>query len=229
MENKTRGEIATEQLLEHIRDKGYTIGSKLPNEYELSNMLGVSRNTIREAVRALASRNILEIKQGAGTFISQKMGIADDPLGFSMVEDRQKLVEDLIQIRCIVEPKTAALAAQNASKEERDELGRICDDIEALIKEGKDFTKRDIDFHMQVAMCSGNGVMSNLMPVICQGITLFSKAVSESECNQTIKSHREIYEAINSGRASDAEQAMLFHLLYNKNRFIEEIRLGTIE
>ncbi|MCJ7688519.1 MAG: GntR family transcriptional regulator, partial [Clostridiaceae bacterium] len=68
MDNRTLGDSATDELMELIRERGYSAGEKLPNEYELSSLLGVSRNTTREALRALASRNILDIRQGAGTF-----------------------------------------------------------------------------------------------------------------------------------------------------------------
>lgn len=75
-------ERTTNEIIKIIQDKNYQPGDKLPNEYELGGMLGVSRNTAREALRALASNNVIEIRQGAGTFISKKMGVPDDPWGF---------------------------------------------------------------------------------------------------------------------------------------------------
>ena len=222
MENKTLGYRVADELMRLIRERGYVSGEKLPNEYDLSTQLGVSRNTIREAMRALASRNILDIRQGAGTFISKKKGVADDPLGFSLMEDPRKLVEDLIQIRCIIEPQIAALAAQNATPQDIAILGGLCDEVETLIGKREDFTQKDKDFHSQLATCSRNMVMSNLIPVICEGISVFSSMVVEQEFDQTVKSHREIFESVRERRATDAHQAMLFHLLYNRNRFIEE-------
>lgn len=72
MKNKTLSNRIVNELMEFIREGDFSVGEKLPNEYELSSLLGVSRNTIREALRSLASRNIIDIRQGAGTFISQK-------------------------------------------------------------------------------------------------------------------------------------------------------------
>jgi DNA-binding FadR family transcriptional regulator len=221
MENRTRGDLAINELIRFIRQHGYRAGDKLPNEYELSARLGVSRNTVREAVRALASRNILDIRQGAGTFISPKKGVADDPLGFSLVEDRRKLVEDLLQIRYIIEPQVTALAAQNATAQDITILGGLCDEVEALIHQRRDFMQKDIEFHTQLAACSRNAVMSNLVPVICEGISLFAAMVAEPEFDQTVISHRQIFEAVRERRAADAQQAMVFHLLYNRNRLIE--------
>lgn len=222
MDNRTLRDKAADELLALIRKQKYIGGEKLPNEYELSAKLGVGRNTIREALRALASRNIVDIRQGAGTFVSAKMGIADDPLGFGLIEDRKKLVEDLLQIRSIIEPHIAALAAQNRLPEDILALGRLCDEVETLIKARQDFTQKDAEFHTQLAVCSRNAVMRNLIPVICEGVRVFSSLVAEPEFDQTLKSHRKIFEAVRDRRGADAQQAMLFHLLYNRNRFAED-------
>lgn len=223
MENRTLGEKAADELIRLIREKGYQPGQKLPTEYELSEFLNVSRNTVREALRVLVSRNIVTIRQGSGTFVSAKNGVADDPLGFSLVEDQKKLVRDLLQVRCIIEPQIAALAAENAQASDLELLRRICAEVEACIEQRKDFSQNDQEFHIQIAKCSHNIVMSNLIPVISEGVSLFSSTVSQQEYVQTIKSHREILQAIQSRHPVQAQQTMLFHLLYNQNRFLEEL------
>ncbi len=114
----TRVEKSSEGILQYIKDHNLTAGDKLPTEMELSKLLGVGRNTVREALRLLLSRNIVVIRQGAGSFVSEKNGISDDPLGFFMVDDRKKLIEDLLQARVIIEPQIAAIAAQNRTEEE---------------------------------------------------------------------------------------------------------------
>lgn len=223
MENRTLGEKAADELIRLIREKGYPPGQKLPTEYELSEFLNVSRNTVREALRVLVSRNIVIIRQGSGTFVSAKNGVADDPLGFSLVEDQKKLVRDLLQVRCIIEPQIAALAAENAQASDLELLRRICAEVEACIEQRKDFSQKDQEFHIQIAKCSHNIVMSNLIPVISEGVSLFSSTVSQQEYVQTVKSHREILQAIQSRHPVQAQQTMLFHLLYNQNRFLEEL------
>lgn len=95
MEKQTLGEKTAQMLLEMIQKEGFGPGDKLPTEAELVESLGVGRNTVREALRILMSRNIVTIRQGSGTFISEKKGVVDDPLGFSMMEDRRRLTEDL--------------------------------------------------------------------------------------------------------------------------------------
>ncbi len=222
MKNKTLAEKAAQELLTYIKGQQLREGERLPNEFELSKRLGVGRNTVREAVRLLASRNILRIKQGSGTFVSDQPGMAEDPLGFIFMEDQRKLVMDLMQIRLIVEPSIAALAAQNATQEDIEQLSSLCEEIEKLIEVGKDFSEKDRAFHGKLAESTQNLVMKNLIPVIHQGVRVFSTVVSEQEHQQTIETHRKILEAVKGRRAVEAEQAMRYHLLYNIQRFEQE-------
>lgn len=219
MEKQTLGEKTAGKLLKMIQERGYTVGDKLPTEVELMEALGVGRNTVREALRILMSRNIVTIRQGSGTFISDKNGVADDPLGFSMIDDTRKLTEDLIQVRVMLEPPIAALAAQNATEEDLKELERILRELEELIAARQDYAEKDSQFHAQIANCSHNLVMTNLIPVITDGIRVFATSVQETEYEQTLLSHRRIYEAIKKGRSVEAQQAMYFHLMYNDNRY----------
>jgi DNA-binding FadR family transcriptional regulator len=208
-----------QRLKKYIEENKLSSGDKLPNEYELSKILNVGRNTVREAVRHLVSRNILATRQGAGTFVSENTGIVEDPFGFSFTNNQDKLVKDLMEIRIMIEPQIAALAAQNSSHENIEHLEKLCRDIEEAIKNKADFSKEDELFHSYLGKCSGNDVISKLIPVISEGINIYATSVSEQEYQQTLISHRKIVDAIKKGRPRDAEEAMLFHLLYNKNRF----------
>ena len=222
MEKQTLGEITAQKLVRMIQERGYVPGDKLPTEMELSEVLGVGRNTVREALRILMSRNIVTIRQGSGTFVSEKNGIPDDPLGFTMMEDTGKLTRDLLQVRVILEPPIAALAAQNATGEDLARLEQILDEVEALVRQRKDYSEKDSQFHAQIAACSHNTVMSNLVPVITDGVRVFASAVRETEYDQTLVSHRAIFEAIRDKKAVEAQQAMYFHLMYNQNRYLME-------
>ena len=99
-------------------------GDKLPNEVELSQQLGVSRATLREAIRELAARGVLEVRRGRGTFVSEEVADIED-FGFSGLERLQGQLRDLFELRSIFEPKAARLACQRATEEElRDILER---------------------------------------------------------------------------------------------------------
>ena len=168
------------------------------------------------------SRNIVTIRQGSGTFISEKKGVVDDPLGFSMMEDRRRLTEDLIQVRLMLDPQLAALAAQNAAEEDLQKLEQIKEELEDLIRQRKDYSLKDSQFHEQIANCSHNQIMTNLVPVITEGVRMFAVSVQETEYEQTLSSHRRIFEAIRDRRGEDAKMEMYFHLMYNSNRYRAE-------
>ena len=103
MEKQTLVEQTTQRLLEMIQREGYGPGDKLPTETELVQRLGVGRNTVREALRSLASRNVVTVRQWAGTFISEKNGVADDREGrsfpFRRFDPRQLRLHGSRQLR----------------------------------------------------------------------------------------------------------------------------------
>ncbi len=216
--SKTLVEQTAKQILEMIQNK-YPTGSKLPTERELQEVTGAGRNSIREALKILASRNIVEIRQGSGTFVSNKKGVSDDPLGFSLISDRVKLTKDLLQVRVIIEPQIAELAAQNATSEDIENLEKVLVKMESLMKDKKDYSSLDNDFHISIAKCTHNIVMENLIPVISSGVTVFAKEVEETEFEKTLISHRLIFEYIKDHKPIDAKNQMEYHLLYNIERY----------
>ena len=96
-----------------IKEQRYKTGDKLPNEFELATELTVGRGTIREAIKLLAARNVVVIQRGKGTFVSKTPGITEDPLGLRFISDKKRLSSDLMDVRVMIEPDIAKLAAEN--------------------------------------------------------------------------------------------------------------------
>lgn len=221
-QTKTLAEQVADGIMNLIQETPYKAGDKLPTEKELCERTGAGRNTVREALKILASRNVLEIRQGAGTFVSEKQGIPDDPLGFSMVNDHVKLTKDLLQVRIMLEPQIAALAAQCAKEHEIKELEEILEEMEAVMKKREDYSELDTKFHTKIAQCTHNIVMENLLPVIGKGVAVFAKEVAQTEYDRTWISHRKIFCYIRDHKPFEAEMEMQYHLLYNTSRYEEE-------
>lgn len=221
-QTKTLAEQVADGIMNLIQEAPYKAGDKLPTEKELCERTGAGRNTVREALKILASRNVLEIRQGAGTFVSEKQGIPDDPLGFSMVNDHVKLTKDLLQVRIMLEPQIAALAAQCAKEHEIRELEEILEEMEAAMKKREDYSELDTKFHTKIAQCTHNIVMENLLPVIGKGVAVFAKEVAQTEYDRTWISHRKIFCYIRDHKPFEAEMEMQYHLLYNTSRYEEE-------
>ena len=219
---KTLAEQVADGIMNLIQETPYKAGDKLPTEKELCESTGAGRNTVREALKILASRNVLEIRQGAGTFVAEKQGIPDDPLGFSMVNDHVKLTKDLLQVRIMLEPQIAALAAQCAKEHEIKELEEILEEMEAAMKKREDYSELDTKFHTKIAQCTHNIVMENLLPVIGKGVAVFAREVAQTEYDRTWISHRKIFCYIRDHKPFEAEMEMQYHLLYNTSRYEEE-------
>lgn len=206
------------------------IGSKLPNEFELGQMFEVGRSTIREAVKSLATKGVLEVRRGDGTYVQSHMTMTEDPLGLSKLDDKFKLALELFEVRLMLEPEIAASAAANATAEDKEKLKALCDKTEAMYLEGEDHIPWDIEFHTCIGQCSKNRVVEMLLPVINTAVMTFANLTKRQLMQETIVTHRAVTDAILAGDAVGARCAMMMHLTYNRQailRLREENMLKT--
>ncbi|MGN1267352.1 MAG: FadR/GntR family transcriptional regulator, partial [Dorea sp.] len=117
-DRKSLGEKTEDKLMKYILEQPVNPGQKIPNEFELAEMFGVGRSTIREAVKGLVSRGILEVRRGSGTYVINTCYLEEDPLGFGKIENKYRLSLELFDVRLMIEPEIAALACRNATEEE---------------------------------------------------------------------------------------------------------------
>ena len=198
--------------------KKITAGDKLPNETILSERLNAGRSSVREAMKLLASRNIVTIRQGSGTYIASSPGMVEDPLGFTFIGNKQKLIHDLLEVRFLLEPSIAAMAATNAEEKDIKKITALCDEVEVLLNNHEDHTQKDIEFHAAIALSSKNVVVPRLIPVINSSIPLFVESTGNTLHKETIETHREIADAIAAHDPLRAQDAMYLHLVYNRKR-----------
>ena len=213
---KTLGQQTEDQLMKYILDNQISIGSKIPNEFELAQMFHVGRSTVREAVKGLISRGILEVRRGDGTYVISTVYMENDVLGFGQIKDRYQLALDLFDVRLMIEPEIAALAALRATREQVEKIEEYAKEVEELFNQGKPYLEKDILFHAEIARATGNQVTTNLMPVIQSGISLFIDVTDYSIANKTIVTHREVLEAIKRHDPQGASEAMKRHLENNR-------------
>ena len=97
---KSSAKNLSEDIIAFIfKRKNLQPGDKLPNETVLSERLNAGRSSVREAMKLLASRNIVTIRQGSGTYIASSPGMVEDPLGLTFIGNKQKLIHDLLEVR----------------------------------------------------------------------------------------------------------------------------------
>ena len=196
-------------------EKKFMPGEKLPNENELSEELKISRTTLREAIRILATNGILEIQRGKGTFVKKELQ-TDNIEEISSLSKIKTNAKDLYEMRLIFEPEAAYLAVQRASDAEIKRILSLGEQIEEYIKLGKDRTEIEQAFHKSIAKATHNEFMNKLMPVIYQAI---DKGVALSEekemaVKDTIIDHRMIMDFIKNRNADGAKSAMKIHILH---------------
>lgn len=212
-----------DQLMIYIHQEGLERGTKLPGEYKLAEQFGVGRSTVREAVKGLVSKGVLEARRGAGTFIKNTEMVVDDPLGLAQFEDKHQLAMELFDVRMLLEPEMAAAACKNATEEEKQQIKRLCDETEELYLGGKNHIQKDMEFHAAIAKCSRNRVMEVLVPVIHTAVTTFANLTNRKLMRETIETHREITNAILRGDSMGAKCAMIMHLTYNRQMLMQMI------
>ena len=165
-EEKSLPQKISEEIIALILEENLQPGDKLPNETILSERLNAGRSSIREAMKLLASRNIVTIRQGSGTYIAASPGMVEDPLGFTFIGNKQKLINDLLEVRFLLEPSIAAMAATHADEKDIKKITALCDEVELLLKDQKDHTQKDIELHTAIALSSKN-VLSKQQEAFC--------------------------------------------------------------
>ena len=216
-DNTTLVDTAVEEIIQLILSQKMKEGDRLPNEYALAQQLGIGRSTLREAIRRLVSRNILQVRQGAGTFVSDKRGVPEDPLGLTFMGDDPYLALDLLDIRLMLEPEICSIVAQWATPSQMEKLRGYCDEMSRLIEAGEDYSQADALFHRYLAECSGNRVLRNLIPLLTSSVHISIATTKDEHRHLTNMEHRRILEAILRRDAAGARYNMLVHLNTNRD------------
>ena len=222
LKNKLLAEQVEDQIYHYILDEALEPGAKLPNEFALGERFRVGRSTIREAVKLLSSKGIVEVRRGSGTYVlTTALGLGD-PLGLRAVQDKTALALDLVNVRLLLEPGIAEMAANNATDEDIARLRRLCERVERKIHDGDRYIEDDIAFHTCVAESSKNMVVEQLIPIIDTAVMMFVNVTHKKLIDETIMTHRMVVDAIAAHDPIGARSAMAMHLTFNR-RMIKEM------
>ena len=214
MERKNRWQQAAATLYDQIvAEKRLQPGDKLPNEVDLSQELGVSRATLREAIRSLCTQGVLEVRRGKGTFVSEQAG-ATDPFGFDRLDRVKGQLRDLFELRGIVEPQAARLACRRATETELEEILARGAEVEDCIRAGRDRTAADREFHTAIVRATHNEYMLRLLPLIHQAVATAVEAGEQQErlAADTLRDHALLLEFFRRRDGAGAEHAMAIHM-----------------
>jgi DNA-binding FadR family transcriptional regulator len=193
----------TDEAIERI--KGMIVsgelrpGERLPKEVELASRLGLSRNSLREAVKALSLIRVLDVRQGDGTYVtSLQPEVLLESVGFVLDFHRDNSVLHLLEVRRILEPAATAMAAQRMSDAEIEALGELLEpsgdasDLNELIA-------ADLEFHRRIAVGSRNPALASLIESL-SAPTLRARVwrgLTQADATaHTVEQHHSIHQAI---------------------------------
>lgn len=211
-QNRLSHEVA-KRIKELIRKEKLKPGNKLPNEMQLAELFGVSRPTVREAVKSLVSQNIIEIHRGKGTFVSQTPGIASDPLGLDFLVD-QDLHLSLIEVRLLIEPGVARLAAERGTPADIDLIGKYLGEMKDIVDRHEVGMGTELEFHRSIAEATENPVIMRLVPIIMDAIikTYQDAPRTNEDHRQALLEHSAIFHSIKTRDPEGASDSMRKHL-----------------
>jgi DNA-binding FadR family transcriptional regulator len=190
-------------------------GDRLPRESDLASELGISRNSLREAIGALAMFKILDVRQGAGTYVtSLESKLLLEAISFVADFQRDDSVLEYFEVRKILEPAASAMVARRATQGEVGHLREITDAI-STTADVEELVENDLQFHSYLADISGNSVLAslikNLAPPTFRG--RIWRALTQSDAHEvTLREHSAIVEAISDRQDDVAAARTLTHI-----------------
>jgi GntR family transcriptional repressor for pyruvate dehydrogenase complex len=191
-------------------------GDQLPPERELIKEFGVSRPTLREALKSLIAMGFLEVnpakRPSVKSMTSERM---QDPLSLLIKTDTQKIF-DLIEVRKAMEAWSAFHAAQRATEEDIKQLEFIIKEMKAAFEQGRNWEKEDADFHLAIAQATHNTIQTHIMSTIYD---LLRESVARvftdrAKVKKLLHQHDRIFSAIKNHSPEKARDRTLEHLDY---------------
>jgi GntR family transcriptional repressor for pyruvate dehydrogenase complex len=225
-----------DQILEGIRSGAFGPGTVLPPERSLAERFGVSRGSVREAIRSLEYAGVLDVRTGSGTFVAEKWeGVVGGASKAAALRARAALSGehsplDLLIARQAVEPVCAGLAAVHRSAADLDNLRKLVDAQGELLERGEETAEVDLAFHMAVADACHNPVLvllyDRIAEVMRQDVWLDLRRRSRTQAGTPelyLDQHRATLGAIERGDAAAATKSVDAHMRTVEDRLVTEV------
>jgi GntR family transcriptional regulator, transcriptional repressor for pyruvate dehydrogenase complex len=202
------------QLHQLIEAGKLKAGDRLPSERELAETFRVSRSSVREAIKTLENERLVISRPGSGTFITAVNIEAIIPPLASLLSRGKDALIDLFEMRRLVEPSIAALAAERATPADILHLKEICAAQEQQIKRRTSAVESDAAFHLSIGQATHNSALQRLVASIVEILKPMREKSLQTpgRAHKSLASHREILVAIERHDPEQARQAMQRHI-----------------
>lgn len=212
-------DVVVDKLKDYLVTNQVKPGTRLPRERDLAQQLGVSRLTIREALRSLTSLGLVEVRRGNNGGIFTRNGVIDavsESLMF-VIDLEMFPPSDVMEMRLMVEPQAAALAAERHNERDMELLSSTIEQMERNVQDDEQYARygeANSAFHVAVAEASHNLVIAMMMKTV--GRVIFRNAEMLRSMKEvrltTVQQHRDVLEAIERHNSAGAARAMRDHL-----------------
>lgn len=209
-------ESSIDKLRDLIVGGALSPGSRLPSEHDLAELLGSSRNTTREAVRALVTARVLDVRRGDGTYVtSLKPQLLLEGIGFAVEMMQDDSILELIEIRRLLEPQATAIAARRANSETIAVIRSVLDDMRLAAEDQEALVTHDARFHELVNAASGNQTLASMLSSLSSRMfraRVWRGVIERGATSTTVAQHEQIVEALEKRDPAVAEAAALLHV-----------------
>ena len=190
---------AIDKIKAMITSGALRAGDRLPREADLAAELGLSRSSLREAVKALSLVNILDVRRGDGTYVtSLEPRLLLEALSFITDFHHDDTVLEFLQVRRILEPAATAMAAERISDSQVGELRKLLDSL-GPDPQPEELVRNDLEFHRTIVACAGNSVLSSLLESMSGPTTrarVWRGITQTGTMQRTLTEHRAILDAL---------------------------------
>ncbi|GIF05040.1 FadR/GntR family transcriptional regulator [Actinoplanes siamensis] len=191
-------------------------GSRLPPEPQLAAQMGLSRSGVREAVKALESARVLDVRRGDGTYVtSLAPRLLLEGLGLAVELLQDDTLLEVMEVRRMLEPVATSVAALRMSDDSLDELRRLLDDMRAAADDHEKLIQVDTEFHRTVITATGNETLTSLMDGLSSRTVrarVWRGLIEGNSAHTTIEEHDAIYRALRARDPSLAHASALMHV-----------------
>jgi GntR family transcriptional repressor for pyruvate dehydrogenase complex len=220
VQDRIRSNRLYEQVVERISDQIFDgslrKGDQLPNERALAEQFGVSRTVIREAMKTLANTGLIEVRTGQGTFVvDDTAGALKNSIQTLMrVGSDENRLRELVELRELLEPGVAELAARRAERDEIERMQAMIDEMSSHMDDEASYIRADNRFHQLIALASRNRLIPRILDSIVDLLNELRGEIFQVEGGpeRGQAHHRTILAAIRDRDAPAARMAMEDHL-----------------
>jgi GntR family transcriptional regulator, transcriptional repressor for pyruvate dehydrogenase complex len=207
----------SEQVLDQLKDQvirgRWPSGSKIPSEARLTELFGVSRVSVREAIHKLVGMGVLCIRRGEGTYVNEILAQDYFETLLPMLMIDAPSLEHMLEFRAMIEVGSARLAAQRAGAEDLARMRAALAAMEAAVGDRKRFSAEDLAFHTAVAVASRNGAVVKVTAVIHDMLeAAMEEIVRITGYEGGLHYHRRILAAIEKKDEKEAARVMAEHI-----------------